>query len=270
MKLIFAGIGGLCLLLRRFVYPNRLKELQEEFGLHFTSLSKLLQVIIDFVYGKWGTLLLNIHENKWFTLNYQKELAAMVHAKGAPLTNCIGFIDGTARAICRPTVEQKEMYSGHKRQHCMKFQCITLPNGIIIHMSMPYSGRRHDAFILKDTLILDQLHLYCNPYCIYGDEGYPLKKQLIRPYSSTTLSEAQTNFNREMSRVRQCVEWSFGKLVQQFAFLDFKKNQKLYLQPVGKYYIVATLLTNAHTCLYGCSTSTFFDVESPSLLEYFQ
>jgi hypothetical protein len=36
-----------------------------------------------------------------------------------------------------------------------------------------------------------------------------------------------------------------------FAFLDFKKNLKVLLQPVAKYYIVASLLINCHTCLYG-------------------
>ena len=45
------------------------------------------------------------------------------------------------------------------------------------------------------------------------------------------------------------VEWGFGKIVQLFAFVNFHKNQKLYLQPVGKYYRVATLLTNCHTCM---------------------
>jgi hypothetical protein len=38
-------------------------------------------------YRKWGKLLLNLSENKWFTANYQKDLAEMVQAKGAPLTN---------------------------------------------------------------------------------------------------------------------------------------------------------------------------------------
>ena len=48
--------------------------------------------------------------------------SAAVHAKGAPLVQCYGFIDGTARPIARPTVNQRIMYSGHKRVHCIKFQ----------------------------------------------------------------------------------------------------------------------------------------------------
>ena len=45
-----------------------------------------------------------------------------IHMKGAPLDNCWGFIDGTARPIARPKRNQKVMYSGHKRVHCLKFQ----------------------------------------------------------------------------------------------------------------------------------------------------
>ncbi|KAJ3641826.1 hypothetical protein Zmor_028299 [Zophobas morio] len=135
---------------------------------------------------------------------------------------------------------QKELYSGHKRVHCLKFQAITLPNGLILHLSQPYPGRRHDSFILKDTHILQQLRLYCPTFCLYGDEGYPLKSQLIRPYSNTRLTEQQQLFNKKMSR------------------------------PVGKYYFVATLLTNAHSCIYGSLTSKYFNIDTPDLFEYFQ
>ena len=54
-----------------------------------------------------------------------------------------------------------------------------------------------------------------------------------------------------------------------FSFLDFKKNLKIELSAVGKMYIVCALLTNARTCLYLTSTSTFFNLGTPSLQEYF-
>ena len=54
----------------------------------------------------------------------------------------------------------------------------------------------------------------------------------------------------------------FGKIVQYYAYFDFKK---ILLQPVGKYFIVCALLTNCHTCLYGSTTSDFFGVQPSSL-----
>ena len=266
----FIGLAGLCLVLRRFSYPNRLKGLQNEFGLHFSSISKILKFVVTFIFKKWAKLLLNFDKNIWLTQGFLAEVAAFVHKKGAPLRNCIGFIDGTARAICRPSKFQKEVYSGHKRIHCLKFQSITVPNGIILHLSPPYSGRRHDSFILKNSKILEQMKLHCPQFCLYGDEGYPLVQQLIRPFSNHNLTEQQQMFNTKMSKIRQCVEWSFGKITTQFAFVDLKKNQKLFLQPIGQYYIVAALLTNAHTCFYGSTTSRYFDIESLDIMEYFQ
>lgn len=78
----------------------------------------------------------------------------------------------------------------------------------------------------------------------------------------------QQSFNKSMSKVRVSVEWTFGKVVQYFAFLDFKKNLKVLLQPIGMYYVVGAILTNCHTCLYGSTTSRFFNVAPPDLQNY--
>lgn len=71
-----------------------------------------------------------------------------------------------------------------------------------------------------------------------------------------------------MSRVRVAVEWPFGGITEYFAFVDVKKNMKLYLQAVGKLYLVSTILYNARVCLYGSTTSKFFEVEPPTLEDY--
>ncbi|KAL3235902.1 hypothetical protein MRX96_022331 [Rhipicephalus microplus] len=68
-------------------------------------------------------------------------------------------------------------------------------NGIICQLDGPIRGRRHDAGILKDT------RLYEN---------------IVKPY--------QAHFNKCMSTVRQAVEWGFGKVAADFAFVDFHKN----------------------------------------------
>ena len=82
------------------------------------------------------------------------------------------------------------------------------------------------------------------------------------------LSEEEARFNQSMSSVRECVEWGFGKVIANFAFMDFKKNQKVFLQPLGRMYIVAVLMTNCHTCFYGSQTGMFFRLEAPQLNDY--
>ena len=50
-----------------------------------------------------------------------------------------------------------------------------------------------------------------------------------------------------------------------FKFLDFNKRST----SSGKMYIVCAILHNALTCLYGNSTSKFFDLDPPSIEDYF-
>ena len=67
-----------------------------------------------------------------------------------------------------------------------------------------------------------------------------------------------------MSQVRVSVEWLFGDVVNYFKFLDFKKVLKICLSAIGKIYIICALMHNARACLYGSTTSEFFEM-SPQL-----
>lgn len=135
----------------------------------------------------------------------------------------------------------------------------------------PIEGSRHDAFMLSVSGLTEKLRRFTKPdgepYVIYGDPAYGLHPNILAPFKGNNLNAGQKTFNRSMSRVRVSVEWGFGKISQLFAYLDFKKNLKLLLQPVGKYYLVGAILINCHTCLYGSVTSSFFNVE-PASLEY--
>lgn len=107
------------------------------------------------------------------------------------------------------------------------------------------------------------------PLCIYGDLAYPLRLHLQQPFREAPLTAPMEQFKRSTSTVRISVEWIFGDIVASFKFLDFKKNLKIGLSAVGKHYVVSALLQNALTCMYGNTTATFFDIEPPSLEEYF-
>ena len=151
-------------------------------------------------------------------------------------------------------------------------QSVETPNGLIANLFGPVEGRRHDAFMLRISGLSDQLRQFNQPngepYVLYGDPAYGLSRNILAPFRGARLTAEQQEFNKSMSRVRISVEWGFGKICQYFAFLDFKKNQKVLLQPIGKYFLVASVLINCHTCLYGSLTSTYFGVDPPSLETY--
>jgi len=143
-----------------------------------------------------------------------------------------------------------------------------MPNGLISNLFGPISGRRHDSYMLTESMLLTQLQTSMAGYCLYGDLAYPHRAQLQAPFRGR-LTEEQQDFNSRMSMNRVVVEWVFGKIISQFAFLDFSKNLKLYLQPVAQLYKVGAILTNCHTCLYGSQTTSKFNIQPPSLLDYY-
>ena len=103
-----------------------------------------------------------------------------------------------------------------------------------------------------------------DPYVLYRDPACPVRRHLLASFRGAQLSLALQKFNRDMSSVRASVGWGYGKIVQYFTFMDFSKNVKVLLQPVGKLYCVAALLTNCHTCLYGSQTGRYFGVVHPN------
>ena len=128
--------------------------------------------------------------------------------------------------------------------------------------------------MLADSRLLNDLQTFANsplgnPYCIYGDPAYPLRVHLIAPFRNGVLTSPMMEFNQSMSTVRESVEWLFNDITNYFKFLDLKKNLKIGLSSVGKMYVAAALLRNALTCLYGNQTSCFFQLDPPSLQEYF-
>ena len=92
--------------------------------------------MIDFIYETHNHRLLQWN-NQVLNANALETYATAITAKGSPLNNCFGFIDGTVRPICRPGENQQIVYNGHKRIHALKFQSIALPTGIIGNLFGP-------------------------------------------------------------------------------------------------------------------------------------
>lgn len=165
------------------------------------------------------------------------------------------------------------MYNGHERTHAIKFQSVVAPDGLIVHLYGPVEGKRRDSALLNESNLLQELVQYANgphgPVQLYGDLGYPITRHM-KPYAGVITPDQQV-FNVCMSLVRQCVEWQFGWVITLWTFMDFKKNLKLYLQPVGRLYRLAVLLTNCHVCLREQNqTSKFFGIQPSSIWEYLQ
>lgn len=138
-----------------------------------------------------------------------------------------------------------------------------------------FVGRRHDAGILRESNLYQELEekvvFNDTRYVLYGDQAYGVRELLLSPYPGRPqdLPVYQQEFNNSMKILRVAVEWGFQKIVSEFAFVDLKKNQKLLVQDLESIYKTAVILTNCHTCLYSNQTAYYFNVEPPTLEQYF-
>lgn len=204
---------------------------------------------------------------------------AAIHAAGAPAPRCIGFIDGTFRPCARPVRGQRQVYNGYPKTHGIKFQSVIGPHGLIIDLLRACLGRRGDGWLLAKSGLLQRMAALvrdeASHFYVYGDTAYALSQYVLRGFKGA-MTPAQRAFSTAMSRLRETVEWGFALVLRDWAFLDRKKNLKLFKQPIGKLFYVGALLANIKTCLtashaldgYGNQIALKFGVSPPSLHDY--
>ena len=150
--------------------------------------------MIDWIFNGWNHLLTTYNHNLLSPANLVF-YADAVHQRGIALDNCWGFIYGTVWPVCRPDVNQKVLYNGHKRVHSIKFQSDALLNGLVDHLYGPVEGRRHDSSMLASSGLLQELQRFSNspitgtPMCLYGDPTYPLRAHLQGPFRGAALTQ---------------------------------------------------------------------------------
>ena len=100
-------------------------------------------------------------------------------------------------------------------------------------------GKKHDASIFQMQAILQELERNAfsptgQPMSIHGDPVYLLRIHLQAPFRHGVLTPMMEQYNFDMGSVRVTVEWLFGDIINDFKFLDFKKNLKIGMSSVRK------------------------------------
>ena len=123
--------------LKWVAYPCRLShDLIPRFGRPVSVLSVISNDVIDYIYDVHGHRITQWNRDLLNPGALQR-YAEAISGKGGPLDNCFGFVDGTVRHISRPNERQRIVYNGHKRVHALKFQSLSLPNGLIGNLFGP-------------------------------------------------------------------------------------------------------------------------------------
>jgi DDE superfamily endonuclease len=258
---------ALLLLLYRLAFPTRIyPEMRFKFLMSPSKISESIKVML---FGMYAISQLYLDDISIWIPRLPLYTELISNATYGATFNVFGFIDGTLRRIARPTYNQRQAYSGHKRYHGMKFQSVYGPEGFYLHLYGPLAGCRHDSFLLGESGLLDELQrLFPNgEYSIFGDPAYPNSAWLWGNYRRPRPG-VECEFNKTMSSVRECVEWGFKEISCYWKFGELKSLQKIYLSPIGMMYYVSVFLQNLRTTFYGNQTSEYFEKVPMSLEEY--
>ena len=105
-------LTALAMLCARLVWPNRLDDLQRLYGWERTRLSCIVYSTAVFIFERWKHVLhFDPDRLRPTTL---RRFADKIHEKGAPLSDCWGFVDGTLRKVSCPIFNQHVIYNGWK------------------------------------------------------------------------------------------------------------------------------------------------------------
>jgi nuclease HARBI1 len=169
-------------------------------------------------------------------------------------------------------LRQRATSSGHKRRTGLKWQVVTTPDGMLIHLSGPFEGLRHEMHLYEksvfDDILGESLLIGGIQYHLYGDSGYALRSYLITPFEGAALTTEEALFNKRMSKVRVSVAWAFKDIKKYFSHIAVTRKMVLSQTPAGAWCLASCLLWNFRCYLEGSPTSMFFNCTPPSLNHY--
>ena len=106
------------------------------------------------------------------------------------------FVDGSNQRTTRPGIYQQYFYNGHKRCHCVKWQGLMLPNGIMPFPFGPINGHRHDSHMLSRSYLVRILRRMSTAagqaFCVYGDPAYPQSDWVCGPHRELVCSKHES------------------------------------------------------------------------------
>ena len=271
----FRAEEALLVTLWRFNYPKRYVDMIKVFGRWPSHLCEIFLWTIEFLLQRFGHILDNIMWCQPFVSSFVQAIAR----KDIPnsLYGVWGFYDGTIRACARPSgAIQEDMFSGHTRVHGLKFLGVTLPNGLLGYLGVPAAGRHNDCFLVSESDLVEQvtaIHAdFAEPLrsrlCLFGDSIFAIQPGMKRIHKGANLTDVQRAENLAMSSLRITNEWDFGVVANNWAFLNYEQNLKLFMSPIAPFYAVGVLLTNCKTCFYGNTCSQYFGLIPPRVQFY--
>ena len=193
--------------------------------------------------------------------------------KGLPQElHIVGALDAKQLWVCRPVQGQRSLYTGHKQEHCFKFQTVVVPDGLNVHSSAAHSGQDHDARVMRDSGLLDCWN--ASPvlmnFNLVADSAYPNQNDAVSLYTQT---QRQNHihcaaFNHCMSPLHQSIKWGYSRVMNLWGCLGMTTQMRSGAVSVLDMWLLSVWQTNLITCAEGQNIiSDYYSTMMPPTLE---
>lgn len=167
--------------------------------------------------------------------------------------NVLGAVDGKHIAMECPK-NGGSLYYNYKQFHSTVLLAMCDADYNFVYTSIGSYGRDNDASIFSHSQFFCQFEEDGNnapepsdvngqmlPYVILGDDAFPLRTWLMKPYPGRSLSRERLIFNYRLSRSRRTIENAFGVLTARW---------RIFKRPIRAHVTTVDLITKACLCLH--------------------
>ncbi|XP_008183391.1 protein ALP1-like [Acyrthosiphon pisum] len=194
-----------------FSTGNSFRSIGFNYRLGFSTVREIVKEVCDAIWNRLGPIVMPPPtEEMW------KNVAAK-YKKMWHFPNCIGAIDGKHINIQCP-INAGSTYYNYKGSYSVVLLALVDADYKFIAIDVGSYGRNSDGGIFSQSVIGQKLNNKTlnvpepapltengdpQPYVIVGDEAFPLKSYLLRPYSRNYLGDNEPNkiFNYRLSRI---------------------------------------------------------------------
>lgn len=158
------------------------------------------------------------------------------------MPNCLGSVDGKHFRIVRPPCTGS-LYYNYKHYYSIIMMAVSDAQYRFLYMDVGAEGKASDGGVWARTKLQKDMNDPTNPvnipparalegvdgavpHFIVGDDAFPLRPNLMKPYPQTNLTLRQRVYNYRLSRCRRVIENAFGILTTKFRL--FRQELTMY------------------------------------------